>query len=79
MRILHKLYAKFMGYFWLPCELCGEKFGGHEWRRYDGKSDCLANGMGICPSCTKKGLGENPPPELVQFKEMTLAQFKELT
>ena len=30
MRLLHKAYAKFMGYFWLPCPVCGTEFGGHE-------------------------------------------------
>jgi hypothetical protein len=26
----HRLYAESMGYFWLPCPMCGEMFGGHE-------------------------------------------------
>lgn len=30
MRLLHKFYAWFMGYFWLPCPVCGKEFGGHE-------------------------------------------------
>jgi len=30
MRLLHKLYAKIFGYFWLPCPVCGKMFGGHE-------------------------------------------------
>jgi len=30
MRLLHKIYASFFGYFWIPCPLCGEMFGGHE-------------------------------------------------
>ena len=30
MRTLHKLYAWLMGYFWLPCAVCGQMFGGHE-------------------------------------------------
>ena len=30
MRLLHKLYARFFGYFWLPCPVCGQHFGGHE-------------------------------------------------
>jgi hypothetical protein len=29
-RGFHKLYANLMGYFWLPCPVCGEMFGGHE-------------------------------------------------
>ena len=30
MRFLHRIYARSFGYFWLPCPLCGEMFGGHE-------------------------------------------------
>ena len=30
MRLLDNLYANLMGYFWLPCPVCGIEFGGHE-------------------------------------------------
>ena len=30
MRLLHKMYAALFGYFWLPCPVCGQMFGGHE-------------------------------------------------
>lgn len=26
----HRLYANLMGYFWHPCPLCGQPFGGQE-------------------------------------------------
>lgn len=29
-RWMHKIYAKSMGYYWLPCPLCGKYVGGHE-------------------------------------------------
>jgi len=29
-RCLQHLYANLMGYFWLPCPICGKYFGGHE-------------------------------------------------
>lgn len=29
-RRLNHLYAQLTGYFWLPCPICGEMFGGHE-------------------------------------------------
>ena len=32
-RWMHKMYAKVFGYFWLPCPICGEYFGGHEVKR----------------------------------------------
>jgi hypothetical protein len=32
MRLLNRLYAFIFGYFWLPCPICRECFGGHERR-----------------------------------------------
>lgn len=29
-RLLEKAKAHAGGYFWLPCDICGEPFGGHE-------------------------------------------------
>lgn len=29
-RLLNKLYATLLGYFWLKCPLCSQYFGGHE-------------------------------------------------
>jgi len=29
-RFINKWYANFWGYFWLPCDICGRPFGGHE-------------------------------------------------
>ena len=28
---MNRLYAFLFGYFWLPCDICGDGFGGHEW------------------------------------------------
>ena len=47
MRLLHRLYARFFGYFWLPCPACGKMFGGHETGSRAvriGGSDCLTCG-----------------------------------
>lgn len=29
-RRLHQLYAFLLGFYWLPCPLCGREYGGHE-------------------------------------------------
>jgi hypothetical protein len=29
-RWIHCVYAFLVRYFWLPCPMCGRKFGGHE-------------------------------------------------
>jgi succinate dehydrogenase/fumarate reductase flavoprotein subunit len=48
-RFLHCVYAFLNGYFWLPCPLCGRKFGGHEYK----VSWMVTHsyGHGVCPNC----------------------------
>ena len=61
-RWAHRLYAHVAGYFWLPCPLCGEHFGGHEWQ-----FDLCASipgprpgvRTGVCPTCTATRRAEN--------------------
>jgi hypothetical protein len=54
-RFLHRWYAKANGYFWLPCDLCGRPFGGHEWAATPGGPAYLitgpGSGTGVCPGC----------------------------
>lgn len=33
VRARERRYAKSRGFFWLPCPICGEHFGGHEAQR----------------------------------------------
>lgn len=51
-RTRRMLAASLRGYFWMPCPLCGEEFGGHEWV---GRISLPAEGQGmtqgICPAC----------------------------
>lgn len=30
IRWINKLYADIVGYFWMPCPICGQMLGGHE-------------------------------------------------
>ncbi len=55
VRWLHRLYAFVMGYFWLPCPLCGEHFGGHEARGEDALWREYGRGQGVCPRCGEDG------------------------
>lgn len=72
-RFLHQWYAALARYFWLPCPLCGNEFGGHEWESIDGKSCSIPDPkappgstmrVGICPDCTRAGRGEDEPKEM---------------
>jgi hypothetical protein len=63
-RDTHRWFANMMGYFWIPCPMCGEPFGGHEWRDIDGQPSSIPapDGrpdirVGICPECTQAGRG----------------------
>jgi hypothetical protein len=61
-RQAHRLYAFLLGYFWVPCPLCGRYFGGHEWRDINGLPSSIPAGdpgisKGICPKCTRAGRG----------------------
>ena len=60
-RILHRAYARLHGYFWLPCPLCAQPFGGHEIT--DSIPDPIA-GPGywtmICPACSAHRNGGTP-------------------
>ena len=69
-RRIHHWYATVAGFFWMPCALCDQEFGGHEWRNIGGKPSSVPdptqpppgpNGpftsVGICPTCTRAGRG----------------------
>lgn len=50
-RSYQRRYARRHGYFWLPCPLCGEEFGGHEAHGSIATEDPDRR-EDICPSCT---------------------------
>jgi hypothetical protein len=57
-RWVHRGYALLLGYFWLPCPLCGRFSGGHEWDGFNPRANFPVPGepghhQGICPSCTR--------------------------
>jgi predicted RNA-binding Zn-ribbon protein involved in translation (DUF1610 family) len=65
-RKLNRIYARLNNYFWLPCPLCGQEFGGHEcvvgneyYALYDQSPEernrtGFATGKVICPDCGDK-------------------------
>lgn len=58
-RLFNKIYAKLFGYFWLPCPICEQYFGGHEWLIGTFNFPSSIKGKGICPDCTRQGKGEH--------------------
>ena len=70
-RLLNKIYAHVMSYFWLPCPICNKMFGGHE-----GNTILMTSwntGKSVCPDCTEeanrrnKQFMESTPPPIVPF------------
>lgn len=68
-RKLNKAFAKTFGYFWLPCPLCGQETGGHEWlwqNKPNRPTACIEIStqelpityQGICKDCCLSGKGE---------------------
>lgn len=44
-------YAQRHHFFWLPCPLCGEPFGGQEWGGAGIPTDQPGTSQGICAHC----------------------------
>lgn len=53
-RWIQHLYAVLNGYFWLPCPICGQYFGGHEWE-HSANLMYGDRGHGVCGDCLHNG------------------------
>lgn len=51
-RLFHRIYAFVFGYFWLPCPICGNYFGGHECGGTLMQN--FHSGKAVCRNCTKE-------------------------
>lgn len=51
-RWLQELKAEAGGFFWVPCPMCGEAFGGHEWAGE--LMDTRESGRGVCANCAQQ-------------------------
>jgi hypothetical protein len=74
-RILNCVFACIFSYFWLPCPLCGKKFGGHEWTESINTS--FASGQGVCPRCIEeaKKINELNRPQFNKDMEEHYGKF----
>ena len=81
-RKLERNYARDNGYFWLPCPICGEYFGGHEimWlvdffpqvSTFVDSQDTPGNGRAICPDCANAGKGDPSYARLDKSDDQTV-------
>jgi len=58
-RLLHRIYAWTRGRFWIPCPICKQGFGEHEWR--DGHELWLTerDSVAVCPHCGDRAAEKN--------------------
>ncbi len=47
----HQFRAFIGGYFWLPCPICREPFGGHEVQPNHTLMNTTCSGTSVCPNC----------------------------
>ncbi len=57
MRWINWLIALLGGYFWLPCPLCGKKFGGHE--NSGTLMTSYSRGVCVCKKCKAEADRQN--------------------
>ena len=57
-RFLNRLYALFLGYYWLPCPICGRMYGGHE-AAQEGLLDSFHTGRCVCWRCGDEAARRN--------------------
>jgi hypothetical protein len=66
-RYARRMRALAGGYFWTPCPMCGEYFGGGEWvGRISLPTDHNHISTGICPAC-ELDLGAAAAPLCEQY------------
>lgn len=50
-RWLNRTWAWVRGYFWVPCPICKEPFGEHEWRPGHELWLSERDSVAVCPGC----------------------------
>jgi formylmethanofuran dehydrogenase subunit E len=57
-RWIQRIWASVVGYFWLPCDICGEPFGGHE-PQSGTLMDSPSSGKMVCANCAEEAAKRN--------------------
>jgi hypothetical protein len=56
-RLIHRLWAGIRGYFWLPCPICEQMFGGHE--PHGDLMTSWTDGLCVCSRCAAEAERRN--------------------
>jgi len=72
-RFFNKVYAWLMGYYWIPCPICGKSFGGHE--EHGGLLTSEHEGISVCYDCKNKAEEINKRKFNIEIKELPILTF----
>lgn len=79
-RIYNKFYAHFFGYFWIPCSICKEYFGGHE--LHEVLHTSWNSGNCVCINCKEEAIKRNKqffknnlPPTIMIHQDKKIKKF----
>lgn len=50
-RLLHRAWAWIRGHFWIPCPICKQGFGEHQWEPGNELWISERDSVAVCPSC----------------------------
>lgn len=56
-RFIQRIYAFLHAYYWLPCTICGEYYGGHE--AAGTLMTSSTGGVLVCPDCAEEAEKRN--------------------
>lgn len=56
-RLLHWVIAAWGGFFWLPCDICGKNYGGHE--PHGSLYHSAFGGKSVCRNCKEEAERRN--------------------
>lgn len=76
VRWVNHVYATLNGYFWLPCGLCGQWRGGHEWHHTNVGliTDRPGIRRGICDACAEEIMERHPRGAVIDIDPVTLKE-----
>jgi len=58
-RLLNRTYAWLRGYFWIPCPICKQGFGEHEWLPDNELWLTERDSVAVCPRCGEEAARAN--------------------
>ncbi len=58
-RFLHRAWALIRGHSWIPCPICKQRFGSHEWVAGNELWITERDSVAVCPRCVDAAREQN--------------------